>query len=55
MEYRQSAQTPREDALHENLLSNAEQTKTRLKLGVQAGTLSEEEYKEITGEEYKSE
>ena len=27
MEYRQSTQTPREDALHENLLSNAEQNK----------------------------
>lgn len=34
---------------------NGKWTKARLKLVVQAGTLSEEEYKEIAGEEYKSE
>ena len=34
---------------------NGKWTKARLKLVVQAGTLSEEEYKEITGEEYKPE
>lgn len=34
---------------------NGKWTKARLKLVVQARTLSEEEYKEITGEEYKSE